>query len=84
MDLELAGKAAIVTGGSKGIGFETALCLMKEGADVSICARSKEGLELAALADVSVPEDCRKIVDDAASYVTGTSINIDGGRGAVL
>ena len=48
MELGLEGKVAIVTGGSKGIGRATALCLAQEGANVVICARGVEDLEEAA------------------------------------
>ena len=48
MDLELTGKAAIVTGGSVGIGKAVALELAREGVDVAICARGRERLDAAA------------------------------------
>ncbi len=48
MDLELDGKAALVTGGSKGIGKAIARALAAEGADVAIAARTRETLEEAA------------------------------------
>ena len=48
MDLELEGKAALVTGGSKGIGKAIARALAAEGADVAIAARTRETLEAAA------------------------------------
>jgi 3-oxoacyl-[acyl-carrier protein] reductase len=45
MDLGLAGKRAIVTGGSRGIGRAIATRLLEEGASVAISARGKEGLD---------------------------------------
>src|SRR5262245_35110566 len=48
MDLGLAGKVAIVTGGSKGIGKAIAQELAGEGVDVVICARDRRVLEEAA------------------------------------
>lgn len=45
MDLELAGKRAIVTGGSRGIGLAIARALAAEGADVALVARDKSALE---------------------------------------
>lgn len=44
MDLGIRGKAALVTGGSRGIGRETAKRLLAEGARVFICARSRDAL----------------------------------------
>jgi 3-oxoacyl-[acyl-carrier protein] reductase len=45
MDLGLRGKAAIVTGASKGIGKAIALALAEEGADVAVCARDATALD---------------------------------------
>jgi 3-oxoacyl-[acyl-carrier protein] reductase len=80
MDLELGGKTAIVTGGSKGIGRATALRLVAEGASVLICARGQQALdETVALArktegarvetvaaDLTRPDDIRAVVARAA------------------
>ena len=44
MDLELAGKTAIVTGSTRGLGFGIATALLDEGCNVTICARGEEGL----------------------------------------
>jgi len=48
MDLELAGKGAIVTGASRGIGKAIARELAREGASVVIVARGRERLEATA------------------------------------
>ena len=48
MDLGLAGRRAIVTGGSKGLGKAIAAGLIAEGAAVTICSRNSAELEAAA------------------------------------
>lgn len=50
MDLQLSGKTAIVTGGSRGIGRAIATVLAAEGVDVGILSRSASTLEEAAAA----------------------------------
>ncbi|MBT2689792.1 SDR family oxidoreductase [Bacillus sp. ISL-47] len=91
MDLGLKGKVAIVTGGSKGIGFETAFQLVNEGAKVAICGRGIEALNeavqfiyketgekiLAIQADVSKAEDCNKLIEETASHYGAIDILIN-------
>jgi NAD(P)-dependent dehydrogenase (short-subunit alcohol dehydrogenase family) len=48
MDLELEGKTAIITGGSRGIGKAIARQLGLEGVDVALVARGREALEATA------------------------------------
>lgn len=55
MDLGLAGKVAIITGSSRGLGLASARALVSEGCSVCICGRgevalSEAALELAAVA----------------------------------
>ena len=72
MDLELSGRAAIVTGGSLGIGKAIALELAREGVDVAICARRRDILEAAAreIAD----ETGRRIVPVPADTTSRESV----------
>ena len=83
MDLELDGKVAIVTGGSKGIGKAIALELAKEGVNVAICARTFETLESTAkelsektgkhivpiAVDTTKTEDVQNMVDMTVSVL---------------
>src|SRR5262245_17865734 len=52
MDTGLAGKTALVTGGSQGIGKAIAFALAREGMKIGICARRSDVL-MAAANDIS-------------------------------
>lgn len=58
MNFEIAGKTAIVTAGSLGIGKATALSLAKEGANVAICGRNADNLA-AAVKDIQTQGDVK-------------------------
>ena len=47
MDMKLAGKSVLITGGSRGIGFACAMGFAAEGCSIHIASRSKESLEAA-------------------------------------
>ena len=79
MEVSLRGRSAIVTGGSKGIGFAVATRFAASGADVAIVARGREAREaalksigatargkvLAIQGDVAVPADVQRAYDEA-------------------
>ena len=75
MDLELAGRVAVVGGASQGIGRATALTLAAEGCDVVMAARREDVLReaaaeaaksgaqvLAVPADLTDAQDCERLV----------------------
>ena len=72
MDLELTGKVALITGGSKGIGKAAAMELAKEGVDVVICSRNQGPLEAAAN-DVSLATG-RRIIPIIADTTNQESV----------
>ena len=72
MDLELEGKTAIVTGGSRGIGKAIARELAIEGVDVAIVARGREALE--ATASELARETGRRFVPIVADTGDGDAV----------
>lgn len=72
----LAGKAALVTGGSAGLGLAIARAFLAEGASVTITGRDRRRLAAAAAelgcqavqADASVPEDVERATSEAAPF----------------
>ena len=55
MNLDINGRTALVTGGSKGLGYASAEALVREGAKVAIAARTEETLTKAAKIIDAVP-----------------------------
>ncbi|HKP66735.1 MAG TPA: SDR family NAD(P)-dependent oxidoreductase, partial [Casimicrobiaceae bacterium] len=72
MNLDLAGKHALVCGGSQGIGLAAAIELAKLGADVTLLARSPGPLEaaLAALPRPSVKQQHATVAADMSDHAT--------------
>jgi len=75
-----AGKAALTTGASSGIGRATALRLAQEGAELALVGRDREALQSTAaaaaqqgaratviVADLAAPGDCRRAVEEAVA-----------------
>ena len=72
MDLQLAGKRALVTGGSRGIGWAIARALVAEGVDVALLARDPARLA-AAVAELSAA-GARRIVGVSAGTRGGVAV----------
>src|SRR5260370_33703035 len=95
-DFDLTDRAAIVTGGSRGIGEATAQALADQGARVVISSRKLEGLQAAAdrinarhdgavtpiVAHVDRPEDSQRLVSKATERIGRVDILVknDGGN----
>jgi 3-oxoacyl-[acyl-carrier protein] reductase len=96
MDLGLAGKAALVTGASRGIGAAIATGLAAEGCRVAIVARGEEGLQSQAkrlrasgaevvpiVADLTETDAAARVVGEAEDAFGGLDVlvnNLGGGK----
>jgi 3-oxoacyl-[acyl-carrier protein] reductase len=93
MDLGLAGKVAVVTGGSRGLGLAAAHALIAEGANVVVCARGADALKRAteslrkaaaggarpamAVADVSTEAGVKAVVETALNEFGGIDVVVN-------
>jgi NAD(P)-dependent dehydrogenase (short-subunit alcohol dehydrogenase family) len=87
--MELNGKIAVVTGGTKGIGYAIAESLLRGGAKVFVCGRSESDLAAAlstlradgeidgAAADVRDENDVRKLLTACESRYGGLDILVN-------
>jgi 3-oxoacyl-[acyl-carrier protein] reductase len=97
VDLGLAGRRALVTGGSKGLGYAIAAELLAEGAAVFICARGAAELAAAAgrlraaapgaaltaqACDVTDPDQVTAMTSAAAEVMGGIDILVNNAGGA--
>ncbi len=89
MDLGLAGRAYLVTGGSRGLGLATAEVLVAEGAHVVLCARDAAAVRTAAdrlgavgvaadLADPSTPARLVTACEEAYGRLDGALVSVGG------
>jgi len=90
MELRLAGRRALVTGGSKGIGLSVAQELVAEGVDVAVCARHAAEVDSAGarlresgrtvhaqVADVSDPAQVVDLIERSVQALGGLDILVN-------
>ncbi|HSB60788.1 MAG TPA: glucose 1-dehydrogenase [Vicinamibacteria bacterium] len=89
--LRLDGRAALVTGGNRGLGLGVALTLAHAGADLALCARTRAELEEAArivrrtgrkaftiVADLADPDNVRDAVKETAAHYGRLDVLVNG------
>ena len=85
MDLKLAGKTALITGGSKGIGRATADVLAGEGCNVILVARDQAQLDAAASGIRSTRQvNVRTIAADLSSDAAVRKVALEAGEIDIL
>ena len=93
----LAGKTAVVTGASRGMGAGIALARAEAGADVAIAARSREPLErvadaiaaagrrsLAIVADVTQADEVERLVESALAELGRIDVLVNNAGGPIF
>ena len=96
MDLNISGKTALITGGSRGLGRQCAISLAREGVNVAICGRTVETLNetvkeleshhveaVGVVADVTDIESLIKFHDETVSRLGHVDILINNAGGHV-
>ena len=96
MDLGIENKIAMVTGGSRGLGLQSAISLAREGCKVAICGRGIEDLEssvnemtdmgyqvLGTQADVGTAEGCTKFFNQTVEYFGSVDILVNNVGGTI-
>lgn len=94
MQINLSGKKALISGGSRGIGLAIAKMFVEAGADVSICARSSAALDtaikslktdgrkvIATQCDLSKPEEIKAWVTQSGQELGGIDILVNNASG---
>ncbi len=96
MDLNLHGKTALITGGSRGLGKQCAISLAQEGVNIAICGRTLETLNdtveqlkrhdvkaIGIVADVMDANSLTKFHDETISKIGPVDILVNNAGGHV-
>ena len=96
MDLGITGKVALITGGSRGLGRQSALALASEGVNVAICGRTNSSLDstvkeiekfgvdvVGILADVTELDDIRSLHSEVCNSLGSVDILVNNAGGSL-